>query len=631
MFRQIFFNEHKISRLLETSRLAAMHAVNFDAKTGIANFEAVKQLLRSYEPAILWLQKRLGAKNFLIFSCILVGSTAGLAAVVLKTAVHYIHLAITHDYHISFQYILYLLFPAAGLLITAWIVKKYLKGKLDKGTANVLYAIEKKAAFLPAHEMYSHIVTSAVTVGLGGSGGLESPIVVTGSAIGSNYSRTYHIAYPDRTLLLACGAAAGIAGAFNAPVAGVLFALEVLLTDVSISAFIPLIIASATGGLLSKIILNEDILLSFHLQQPFNYRNVPMYIVLGILAGAVSVSYTRTQLHVETFIERRKMNFYMKALWGGGMLALLIAVFPSLFGEGYNTIKILSDIKPAELFEHSIFARFITGDWTLLILVILALLLKPVAAAITIGAGGNGGNFAPSLFVGAYLGFAFATFINLTGISEAPVSNFTIVAMAGVLSGVFHAPLTGIFLIAEITGGYELMIPLMIVSAISNLIMKYFQPLSIDGVKLARRGHLITTDKDKSILSSLKILHVVETEFQTVPSGAKLRELVQTISHTRRNVFPVVNGEILVGVILLDDIREIMFRHEMYDAVSVNQLMRVPPAVVSLTEDMQSVMKKFDETGAWNLPVVSEGKYVGFVSKSSLFGKYRERLIRREG
>jgi chloride channel protein, CIC family len=580
------------------------------------------------ETFINWLHNRFNQRQFLIFSSIMVGMTAGGVAVMLKIVVHYIHLAITHDYHLPYQYILYLLFPAIGILLTVWFVQRYLNGKLGRGTANILYSIAKKSGFLPKDQMYTHVVTSALTVGFGGSAGLESPIVVTGSAIGSNFAKTYQINFKDRTLLLACGAAAGIAAAFNAPIAGVLFALEVLLYDVSISVFIPLIIAAATGALLSKIILKEDILLSFHLKQPFDYHNVPLYIILGILAGFVSVYYARTFTRIEGLLKPKKINPYKKAIMGGLLLGVLILFFPSLFGEGYESIKILSDLDPVKLFEHSIFSGLVSNKWILVLFIVLAMLLKTVAAALTIGSGGNGGNFAPSLFVGAYLGFAFASVINLLGISDAPVNNFTIVAMAGILSGVFYAPLTGIFLIAEITGGYELMIPLMIVSAISFLVVNYFEPYSMDRKKLAKKGHIYTADKDKNILSTLKTSKVIETDFQTVSPDATLGQLVEIVAHSQRNIFPVVSEGTLVGVILLDNIREVMFKHEMYQATFVKELMRKPPAIINSAEDMQSVMKKFDETGVWNLPVVDEGKYIGFISKSSIFNKYRTQLIK---
>ncbi len=591
-------------------------------KTGIRKY------FRFFEFIINWVHGKVTARQFLMLSSILVGITAGLAAVLLKVVVHYIHLAITHDYHFSYQYIVYLFFPAAGILLSVWFVQKHLNGKLGRGTANVLHSIAKKSGFLPQDQMYSHLVTSALTVGFGGSAGLESPIVVTGSAIGSNYSKTYHIDFKDRTLLIACGAAAGIGAAFNAPVAGVLFALEVLLVDVSISAFIPLMIAAATGGLISKIILNEQILLSFELKLPFDYHNLPFYIILGLLAGFFSVYYARVYLKIDGFLKPKKNNVYLKALMGGGLLAILILFFPSLFGEGYESIKNLSDLEPEKLFEHSILSNLIVNKWVLILMIVLVLFLKTIAASITIGSGGNGGNFAPALFAGAYLGFAFAALINLLGIAELPVNNFTIVAMAGILTGVFHAPLTGIFLIAEITGGYELMIPLMIVSAISFVVVKYFEPLSMDSKVLARKGHILTSDKDKNILASLKSTRAVETDFQSVKPDATLGELVEVVAHSKRNLFPVVENELLVGIIVLDNIREIMFKHEMYDKVFVKQLMNKPPATISPGEDMQSVMKKFDETNAWNLPVVTQGRYVGFVSKSSIFNQYRTQLIK---
>jgi CIC family chloride channel protein len=587
------------------------------------------KFLRIYETIIDWLSHKLTPRQILVASSILVGLTAGSAAVILKTVVHYIQLAITHDYHIPYQYILYLVFPTIGILLTAWFVQKHLKGKLGRGTANILHAIAKKSSFLPKDQMYSHLITSAVTVGLGGSAGLESPIVVTGSAIGSNYAKTHHINYKDRTLLLACGAAAGIAAAFNSPIAGVLFALEVLLVDVSITAFIPLIIAAATGALLSRIILRENTLFSFKLIQPFDYHNVPYYIVLGLLAGFMSVYYSRVYLKIESFLKSKKKKVYKKALFGGIILAVLILMFPSLYGEGYDSIKTLADMNPEKLFEHSILSGLVT-KWSVIIFILATMFLKTAAAAVTIGSGGNGGNFAPSLFVGAYMGFAFAYLLILFGI-KVPVSNFTLVAMAGILSGVFHAPLTAIFLIAEITGGYELMIPLMIVSAGSYIITKYFEPYSMDVKRLAKKGHIFTADKDKNILTSLNIENLIEKEFQQVEPYATLGELVEIVANSKRNIFPVVSNGALLGVIVLDNIREVMFKHDMYGKVYVKELMRKPLETITMDERMEDVMKKFDETGAWNLPVLKDGKYIGFISKSSIFVQYRNQLIKTSG
>jgi CIC family chloride channel protein len=584
----------------------------------------MSKYLKSIETSVNWLHEKLTPKQFLLFSSILVAASAAIIAVQLKTIVYYIHFFVTKEY--SYQSTFYFIFPSIGILLSVWFVQKYLKGKLERGSGTILYSIAKKSSFLPRNLMYSNVVTSAFTVGFGGSAGLESPIVTTGSAIGSNYAKTYHLNYKDRTLLLACGAAAGIAAGFNSPIAGVLFALEVLLADVSISAFIPLIIAAATGGLISKIILQEDILFSFKLKQEFNYHNVPFYIILGIFAGFVSLYYARTYSKIEATLEKKKMNVYVKALLGGLMLCALILFLPPLFGEGFESIKVLSDSSPEKLFEHSIFSDFITNKWIIVLLIVLTMFIKVIAAAFTVGSGGNGGNFAPSLFVGAYLGFAFASCINLLGIANIPISNFTLVAMAGVLSGVFYAPLTGIFLIAEITGGYELMIPLMIVAAISYMIVKYFEPFSMDSKKLAAQGHIFIDDKDKTILSSLKTVAVIETNFQPVAPDATLGELIEIVSHSKRNIFPVVDNDVLVGIVLLDDIREIMFKQELYDKILVRELQQSPPAIINADEDVQSVMKKFDETNAWNLPVISEGKYIGFVSKSSLLIKYRDRL-----
>jgi CIC family chloride channel protein len=585
------------------------------------------KFFRFYEYLINWLHNRLTKRQFLIFASMLVGLTAGLAAVLLKTTVHYIHYWITNDHHLTFQYYLYLAFPLIGLLLTVYIVRKFFHGKQGRGTSNILHSILRKSAILPKDQMYSHLITSAITVGFGGSAGLESPMVTTGASIGSNFARTYHLHYKDRVLLLASGAAAGIAAAFDSPITGVLFSLEVLVTDVSISAFIPLIIAAAIGALCSKIILKEGILITFSQEQPFNYTNVPFYILLGILAGLVSVYYTRVFTRIEDLFKARKTKHYTNALIGGLILALLIFLFPSLFSEGYGSIKSLAASHPEDLIKNSLLSGISHNPWFILFFIGLVMMIKVVATSVTINSGGNGGNFAPSLFVGAYLGFFFSRLINLTGLLKLPESNFTLVAMSGILSGIFHAPLTGIFLIAEITGGYDLMIPLMLVSAISFTIVKYFEPHSMDSKKLAKKGHLLTHDKDKSILASLNAGAIIETGFHEVSPELKLRELVDIVAHSSRNIFPVVDAsKQLLGIITLDNIREIMFKTDLYDKIMVRELMRIPPAVISSEETMHAVMKKFDETGAWNLPVVDQGTYVGFISKSSVFTNYRQVL-----
>ncbi len=431
---------------------------------------------------IHWTKNKLTKRQFILFSSILVGLSAGFAAIVLKFFVHYVFVIATLGKDDNLKYLL-LILPLNGILLTVWVVRKILKGRLDKGLAPIHDAIKNDASIIPKEQTYAQIITSSLTVGMGGSAGLEAPIVITGAALGSNYSTTYGLTVKDRTLLLACGVAAGIAAAFNAPIAGVLFALEVLLLDVAMSAFTPVIIAAATGALISKIILQDEILLSFKLQQPFDYYNVPFYILLGIFAGLVSVYHIRTFSKIEKLFSKKKKKIYVNVFAGGIALACLIFIFPSLFAEGYESIKILSLQKPEELLNNSFLHNYKNSEWFVLFFVGILIFIKAVATAITIGSGGNGGNFAPSLFVGAYLGFFFSRLLNLLNITSLPESNFTIVGMAGILSGIYHAPLTAIFLIAEITGGYTLMIPLMIVASISFAISKYFEPYSLDRKK----------------------------------------------------------------------------------------------------------------------------------------------------
>lgn len=580
------------------------------------------------ENGINWIHEKTTEKQFLIFSSILVGTSAGLAAVILKLFVFSIKHYLVEGYLLKYDFkYLYLILPLIGIGVTVFVIRYFFKNQLSRGSSAILFAIAKKSSFLPFRNMYAHVITSGLTVGFGGSAGLESPIVGTGSAIGSNFARTYKLNYKDRTLLLAAGAAGGIAGAFNAPIAGVLFALEVILVDMTISAFIPLLIAAASGALLSKIILNESTLLFFKLKQPFDYHNMLFYILLGGLAGFISLYYVNFFDKVESYFSKIKSGL-KKWIIGGITLAFLFALFPSLFGEGYESIKLLAEFKTIDIFENSVFASLITSKWMLLLFIVITLLLKAVAAGVTIGSGGNGGNFAPSLFVGAYLGFTFSFFLNLIGFDSIPTVNFTIVAMAGILSGVFHAPLTGIFLIAEITGGYELIIPLMIVSSISYVIVKYFHPESLDVRRLKDKGTIVSDNKDTSILSKIETSELIETDFSVIHFKAPLGEIVETIKHSRRNTFPVVNKyNKLMGIINLDNIREEMFNAELYDKVIAKEVMRKPSLVIDTKEDIFSVIKKFEESGNWNLPVVEKGHYVGFLSKSTILDKYRHELL----
>jgi len=427
---------------------------------------------------------------------------------------------------------------------------------------------------------------------------------------------------------LASGAAAGISAVFNAPITGVIFVMEVILIEATVSEFIPIIIASVAGALCSRIILGEDILFHFQLTEAFDYNNVPYYILLGLICGFMSLYYARMTHKIEEIFAKFKTKTYTKALIGGTLLALLCLLFPSLFGEGYVSLKLLAAGEGSKIFQNSILEGFIGNQWFFIAFVGLIALFKVIATSITLSSGGNGGNFAPSLFVGAYTGFFFSSLINRFEITKLPESNFTLVGMAGILSGVFYAPFTGIFLIAEITSGYELIIPLMIVSAFAFIIAKHFEPYSMDTKKLAAKGQILTDDKDHNILTLLKTSKIIEDDIKTIDIDKKLGDLVELIKHSHRHTFAVLNSdEHLVGIIELDDVREIMFKPEKYDDISIKHLYKKPNAIIHIHEDMKNVMRKFDTTHSWNLPIIDDnGKYVGFVSKSNIFNNYRKLL-----
>ena len=578
--------------------------------------------------AIHYLQEKLTPHQFLIFSSVMVGLTSGLAAVILKYVVHSIEVWIQYYGRNVQEFLLFALLPIAGITLTVLYVRYVLKGNFKKGSAEITFAITKKSSVLPRSQMYSHLVTSALTVGFGGSTGLESPIVSTGSAIGSNYGRVHELSYKERTILLACGASAGIAAAFNSPIAGVLFAIEVLLANASAAVFIPLIISAACGALVSKIILKEGVVLTFTLQQPFDYNNIPFYILLGLITGFGSLYYAKSFTWVETNVKKIE-NTWVRVALAGITLFILLLLFPPLYGEGYESIKILSALNEHELLKNSVLNDLITKDYVVLLFLSLLIFLKPLAAGVTISAGGNGGSFGPSLFMGAYLGFVFARIINLSGLAHIPEVNFTLVAMAGILSGVFYAPLTAIFLIAEITGGYGLIIPLMIVSALSLTVANYFQPMSMEGKKLSRMLKYSVEGRDSYLLSKLNLIELIETNFAEVHPEDTLQILVKVIAKSRRNIFPVVDADHhLVGIIHLDQIREVIFQTDSYDKLFAKDLMTEPIGVVHPEENLNSVLKKFEETGLWNLPVAENKQYKGFVSKSNVLSKYRDEQVK---
>ncbi len=584
------------------------------------------KLQKRLKRVFIRLHGRLSNRQFLMVAAAIVGLWAGTIAVLLKGLVHYLH-GLISAWGSENNWI-FIVSPAVGIFITLLIVKFMLGGELVRGTHHVMLAIARQSALLPRKETYGHALTSAFTVGFGGSVGLESPIVQTGAAIGSNLASFFPVSFRDRTLLLACGAAAGIAAAFNAPVAGVLFALEVLLVDISISTFIPLLIAGAVGALCSKIWLNEGVILSFQNVQRFDYHNVPYYVVLGAACGLLAAYYLTSFRFVERLIHRNLPAGMVRFLVCTILLGSFILLFPAFFGEGYSVIRMLESRHPEALFNNSILNVYLSNAYMVPCLILLLAFGKVFTVSLTIEAGGYGGNFAPSLFAGACLGYAYAAMVNLTGMVTLPASNFCLVAMAGMLTGIFRSPLTAIFLIAEITGGYELMIPLMIVSAISTAVARYFKPYSLDEEKLRERTKGISFSKETLILSGLSWQSLLERDFVPVPPEASLRKLVEAIASSKRNVFPVVDAQQqLCGVIYLDNIREVMFDTRRYDELTVEQLMQKPVAVADLHESLNEIFEKVDKSGVWNMPVTDRGKYVGFLSKSGIFTTYRSRLL----
>jgi CIC family chloride channel protein len=584
--------------------------------------------VKHFEVVVFWLKSILSRSQFLILSGILVGFTCGLAGVVLKTLVHYIHYLITHKVNFEDQIFFYLLFPFLGIVITSLMVIVFFNGQDKKGVPAILYEIARNSSVVSSVKMYSQVVQSAITVGLGGSAGLESPIAVTGAAIGSNFAQTYKLNYKERTLLLAAGATAGIASAFNAPVAGVMFAIEILLTGVIFTDFIPLVVAAVCGSLVSKILLQEGVLFQFNSRNSFDHRNLIYYVILGILCGLYARYFVLITRYVEGFFHELKWHRMKKAMLGGAILSVLCVLYPPLFGEGYDTIKSLTNGEVREVMENSFFRFVGYRDWVVLVFLTVICLLKAFASSITIYSGGNGGNFAPSLFAGGTLGFVFALLCQQLGLEGVPVANLVLVGMAGVMSGVLYAPLTAIFLIAESSSGYDLFIPLMLVSVTAFLIAKWFSPISPDLQKMAEQGKIFTRQHDRNLLSMLQTLDLIDKDIQVIDKNGTFQELADLVKAGKRNVIAVTDSDKkLVGIITMDDLRPFLFDEKAFAVSCALDLMKDPPALIYEFDDVVSVVRKFDETGAWNLPVVrTDGVYVGFISKSGVLNTYRQLL-----
>lgn len=579
---------------------------------------------------LIWRYKHISERQFIYILSILVGFLAGFGAVILKNLTHFFqHLLegnLVRYYHTAF----YFLFPIIGLAIVYFVIKYIIRNKVSHGIPSTLFAISKRKGIMKRYQMFASILTAPITVGFGGSVGLEGPTVATGAAISSNVARWFHLNQTSRNLLIGCAAAGALSSIFKAPIAAIIFAIEVFSLDLTLASMLPLLLASLSAIITSRFFFGSDVLLSFKIEDAFVITDIPFFIILGIIGGGVSIYFTETYERIQKFFD--KIASPVKRLLVGGIgLGILIYFIPPLYGEGFEVINNLLAGNHIKALENNFMHLDLTNVWVVILLLFGLVVFKIIASAFTFGAGGVGGIFAPTLFMGSVMGNCVAKIINTTGISNVSESNFTLVGMAGLMAGVLHAPLTAIFLIAELTGGYDLFIPLMLTATISYSIAKYAHPYSVYAMQLGRKGELITHNKDHAVLTLMDIDTVIENNFVSVYSEMNLEEMIKhAVVKSNRNIFPVIRkeDEKLTGIILLDDLRPIMFDRSLYKTVFARDIMQNPPEVIIIGKDkMTDIMKKFKESGAWNLPVVKEGKYIGFISKSKLLTAYRNKLI----
>ena len=581
---------------------------------------------------LIWRAKHISQRQFVYMLSILVGFTSGIGAVILKNLTHFIqHLLegkLVKYYHTAF----YFLFPIVGFTLVYLVIKYVVKGKVSHGIPSTLFSISKRKGIMKRYQMFGSLLTAPITIGFGGSVGLEGPSVATGAAISSNIARMFHMNQTTRSLLIGCAAAGALSSIFKAPIAAIIFAIEVFSLDLTIASMLPLLLASLSAILTSYFFLGGDVLLPFRIEDTFTISDVPFYAVLGIVSAITSIYFTAIYERIQKLFDRLNSPF-KKILVGGSCIGILVYFIPPLYGEGFAVINNLIAGNPEKALENNFLQMDLTNIWVVIALLAGLVFFKIIASALTFGAGGVGGIFAPTLFMGSIMGNCIAKIINNIGIFKNQVSesNFTLVGMAGLMAGVLHAPLTAIFLIAEVTGGYELFIPLMLTATISFSITKYYNSHSVYTMELGRRGELITHDKDHAVLTLMDIDKVIETNFVPIYQTMNLGEIVhKAVVKSSRNIFPVIDEEFksLKGIILLDDIRPIMFDQTLYKEVLAMDVMQNPPEIIDLEHDkMVDIMKKFQDSSAWNLPVVQNGKYVGFISKSKLLTAYRRQLI----
>jgi CIC family chloride channel protein len=588
------------------------------------------KLLNAIDSINKYRRTKISNRNFLILAALLVGVLAGLAAAVLKSLTHHIETFLQTDFQWPYKYYLYIFFPLIGIFLSVFYVRRFIRrGKFESGLTPILYAISKKSSKVEPHNIYSQIITAAITVGFGGSVGLESPIVASGSAIGSSIGRFLGLSYRETTMLLACGAAAGIAGAFNSPIAGMVFAIEILLPEFTIPAFIPLLLSSATAAVVARFFYTEQ--LFYLVTEGWKTNALIWYVILAGLIGLFSIYFNKAYYAIKHFFARID-HPYKKVVLGGLALGGMVFLFPTLYGEGYITIKEILSGHNSAVISNSIFSDYSGIPIAVIVFTLITIFAKSAATLITISAGGNGGTFAPSLIMGGLIGFLLAYTVNTLGIAELSIPNFIVAGMAASLSSVMHAPLTGIFLIAEITGGYVLMVPLMITSAIAYFINRNSFSNSIYTKPLAESGELLSLeDKDTTVLNMMKLRHLVEKDHLLLNDQDTLTSRMTEILHSKRNLFPVVSADnTFQGLIYVEDVLRMAFNNPEQQMLTIRDLMQSAPQVLLLTDSLRVVLEKMEKENVWLLPVLDEqAQFIGFVSKTAIFNKYRA-ILRRQ-
>jgi CIC family chloride channel protein len=580
-----------------------------------------------YRKILIWRYKHISERQFVYTLSVLVGFLAGLGTFILKDLTFLIEEALKGDLIKEVHYTLYFIFPILGLFLVYCIKKFVIKRDIGHGISTTLHAISRRNGMIQGYKIFASLITAPITVGFGGSAGLQGPAVSSGAALGSNVAQLFHMNSKTRMLLIGCATAGAMSSMFQAPIAAIIFAVEIFSLDLAFASLVPLLLASVSAVITSYFFIGTDVLFGFKLVDVFEVKDIPFYIALAFLTGIASVYFSKMYFKIINFFEQFNSPF-KKLLIGGVAIGIMLYLIPPLYGEGYGLINNLLKGNTAAALKDIPYNLDLENVYVVVLMLLLIAIFKAIAMTTTFAAGGVGGIFIPTLFMGSALGNAIAKVINQFGFNVSE-SNFTLIGMTGLMAGVLHAPLTAIFLIAEITGGYELFVPLMLVSAISFAFTKYFVSNSIYTVELAKKGQLITHNKDKNVLMLMRIDKLIERNFKPITPEMTLGEMLKiSVAKSKRNIFPVLDEKkIFLGIVLLDDIRPMMFDQTQYNKTYVSDFMKLAPAIIFHDDSVEDVMNKFKESGAWNLPVVEDEKYVGFISKSKLLSVYRNKLI----